>query len=280
MNKIREIRGSLEEAAFFVGNGINLYAGIMQSWEDLLSELSHTKIEGEGLTNTEIYDLIELSAPNHSNLKEKVVDGLVLKGSENLNPHRKLVNYASLTKTPILTTNFDLALENSVGAEKYRTSKTGFTHYYPWRTYYGFEQFSNPISNFGIWHVHGSTEYSDSIRLGLSDYMGSVEHASKFVHGNDERSLSGKRTRNWDGKDTWLHIWFNTPLIIFGLGYGADEVFLRWLLIERKKYLQGRDRDMKVWYLKKGDIDLGTANLMKNLNVTLCEVDDYNSIYG
>lgn len=44
--------------------------------------------------------------------------------------------------------------------------------------------------------------------------------------------------REWDGAASWLHIVFNSPLLIFGLGLEENEVFFRWLLIERARYFK------------------------------------------
>lgn len=280
MRAIREIRDSLPEAAFFLGNGVNLNAGIMPSWESLLSGITNGDLLKEGLTNTEIYDLIELSSIDHKELKYKVASKLKLQGDENLYPHRRLMEYASITGSPVLTTNFDHALASSISAEKYHVNTRGFTRFYPWKTYYGHEQLNNPNEGFGIWHVHGNVEYPDSIRLGLTDYMGSVEKARGLVHNGDDRLFRGKNRSNWKGIHSWLHIWFNMPLIIFGFGYGSDEVFLRWLLIERKKYYNKFIEPMNVWFVTKGAPDIGTANLMRNLEVELIQVDDYDEIYG
>jgi hypothetical protein len=47
-----------------------------------------------------------------------------------------------------------------------------------------------------------------------------------------------------------MHVVFNMPLLIVGLGLEENEVFLRWLLIERAKYFrQFPSRRHDAWYV-------------------------------
>ncbi|MEP1152189.1 MAG: SIR2 family protein [Balneola sp.] len=273
---------NLNEVAFFIGNGVNHASSIMPSWAELLDSITREPFEKEGLTYTEIYDIIELSRLDHKDLKHRIVNELQVKDSDDLGPHYRLMDLAKGYNAPVLTTNFDNALEKSIGAELFRTreGRKGFTHFYPWDSYYGLEKFTNPRRNFGIWHVHGMVKYADSIRLGLTDYMGAVQKARELVHRGDDRLFEGKRTERWDGYHTWLHIWFNSPMIFFGFGFGADEVFLRWLLIERRKYFRIFNDDMQAWFISTGETDIGTINLMQNLGVKIVHELDYDNIYG
>jgi hypothetical protein len=68
--------------------------------------------------------------------------------------------------------------------------------------------------------------------------------------------------------------------VIVGLGYGIDEVFLRWLLIERRRYRNLYREPMQVYYLSKDIPAPGVTNLLHNLGVELVLVDDYSALYG
>ena len=47
-----------------------------------------------------------------------------------------------------------------------------------------------------------------------------------------------------------MHVFFHKPLLVFGLRLGSDEVFLRWLLIERARYFAKHpERRKKGWYV-------------------------------
>ena len=281
MRVLQNIANRHNKVALLIGNGPNLAANIMPSWTELLKSLADNPINFhiDGLSNTEVYDLVELNSKNPFEVKEKVKHELGI-GNENIEIHRRLMNFAQNHDAPVLTTNFDNAFEVSINTRQYHIESKGFTRFYPWKTYYGHSQLRLPTSGFGIWKIHGDIRYKDSIRLGLTDYMGSVERARKLIHSGDESLFRGKRRENWQGHKTWLHIWFNLPIVIMGLGFGIDEVFLRWLLIERKRYLNIYNDPMEVYYISKNTPIPSVKNLMENLGVEIKLISDYSEIYG
>jgi hypothetical protein len=282
MEVIREIRNNYKQATFLIGNGANLYAGIMPSWKELLKAAADRQLEFDvnGLTNTEVYDLVVLNSNNGSKVKQRVCEKLQLEESYNLSVHKRIIEFARETDTPVLTTNFDEAFEKSVQAKLYHIDSGGFTRFYPWKSYYGFQQHKLPTDGFGIWKIHGDVKYADSIRLGLTDYMGSAQRARKLLLNGPGRLFNENTLDYWQGYQTWLHIWFNLPTIIFGFGFGSDEVFLRWLLIERKRYMNFIDKPMDVWYISPGEPLPTVHNLLHNLGVEFKIVSGYSEIYG
>lgn len=269
----------LGRPAILLGNGLNLYAGAFQSWGKLLEEIGGVRVRPEGLTNTEIYDFIELRSDPGENLKYNVAKKFELSKDVSLDKHLRFLEIVREQGCPVLTTNFDFALEKAKDLSVYRTSKSGFTDYYPWDMYYALDELERPHDGFGVWHIHGKLNYFRSIRLGLTDYMGAVERARKMIHKGDDSLFRGKNQNDWEGKDTWLHIWFNMPLLIVGLGMGPDEVFMRWLLIERKRYFnQFPDREKKTMYLSTGTDDR-IDNFLFNLNVEHYGANSYESLY-
>jgi hypothetical protein len=269
----------LKSPAILVGNGINLCSTNMISWNDLLTQIANVRINPAGLTNTEIFDFIELRSQYGSNLKHVVSNRLDEVTPNYSDVHSQFLNIAIRNNCPVLTTNFDKTLSRVGEFNQFRISNDRFTRYYPWETYFGQYQLNNPIDNFGVWHIHGVTDYVDSLRLGLTDYMGSVERARKFIHNGEDSLYVGNVQNNWSGRNTWLHIWFNKPLIIVGLSMKSDEVFIRWLLIERKKYFNRfGDRRKDTIYLSTGsdgDID----NFLYNLNIEHRIASDYSLLY-
>jgi hypothetical protein len=106
-----------------------------------------------------------------------------------------------------------------------------------------------------------------------------LKKARKLIHKGDDKLFYGKNQHDWDGKKLWLHIWFNMPLIIVGLKLGTDEVFIRWLFIEREKYFQKfPDRRKKTFYLSKGDSE-HLDSFLTNLNIKLSKATSYESLY-
>lgn len=282
MRAIREISDQHSRVAFLIGNGPNLAAKIMPSWKELLVSASDRPIQFniDGLSNTEVYDLVELHAGEGNDVKERVKRKLELLPSYDISIHHKLMEFAKSRNYPVLTTNFDEVFENSIDAKLFHIESKGFTRFYPWKTYYGVDQLALPTDGFGIWKIHGDIRYKDSIRLGLTDYMGSAERARKLIHNGEDRLFKGKRQESWQGHQTWLHIWFNLPIVIFGLGYGIDEVFLRWLLIERRRYKNLYQTPMDVYFISRDIPAPSTQNLMQNLGVQIKVVNDYSEIYG
>lgn len=283
MRTLKRITSGYDQSsAWLVGNGPNLNAGIMPSWKELLENAGDmtVQLDIEGLSNTEVYDLVELNSTRGHDVKERVKSLLQIKPSDSLQVHERLMNLARELNVPVLTTNFDEALEKSVQAEIIHLKPKNMTRFYPWESYYGFEKHDLPTDGFGIWKVHGDVRYKDSIRLGLTDYMGSAERARKLIHNGPDRLFQGKRQRYWKGHTTWLHIWFNRPLVIFGLSYEQDEVFLRWLLIERKRYKDYYGDPMEVTFISTGELKPSARNLMQNLGVHIERVTDYAEIYG
>ena len=79
-----------------------------------------------------------------------------------------------------------------------------------------------------------------------------------------------------------MHIVFNNPLLIFGLGLNENEVFLRWLLIERARYFRKfPDRKKPAWYVHTDDLkNSGKAFFLEGVGIQMIESNDYDEIYG
>ena len=221
--------------------------------------------------------------------KQQVLKNLIKKDIAGKFPDKQKYNLRNLIekikefKAPILTTNFDIYMGKSVNAERRILSSNGnqykFTDFYPWNVYYGTEKLDNPLDGFGVWHINGLTDYPRSIRLGLSDYMGCVERARRMIQSDGFNELfDGKNQNNWIGNNTWLHIIFNKDLFIFGLALEENEVFLRWLLIQRAKYSQMYNIRLRGWYI--GDnISPGKKFFLEQLGFDVIEISDYNNLY-
>ena len=125
--------------------------------------------------------------------------------------------------------------------------------------------------------------YSRSIRLGLSHYMGSVHRARNWMHrGGSERLFSGNENHEWLGVKTWLDLIFHKPLLIFGLQLDANEVFLRWLLVERARYFQKYSRRKKpAWYVYTDENESsGKFLFLEGVGVECIHASGYEEIYG
>ncbi|MFK5854504.1 MAG: hypothetical protein QM503_00135 [Bacteroidota bacterium] len=288
------LRDNSNDIAFLIGNGINQhYKNDSISWSNLLLDLwrkysfSPQTMIPEGISFTEFYDALEIQhagTPNFSAILQKEVQNKMTDWNSDINQNL-ILNRIQEMNAPVLTTNFDKLIPNSMGLEFRRMEGTKFTDYYPWSCYYSDRVLDQPNEGFGVWYPNGMMKYHRSIKLGLSQYMGNVARARTLIHKNyDHLQFRGKNQNLWDGYKTWLHIVFNKSLFIFGLGLDETEVFTRWLLIERAKYFKVfPNRKQKGWYLTRSTIDSsiseGKRFFLKSVGIEIIEVQDYRTIY-
>jgi len=286
------------DLALVIGNGINRYGAVAgrNSWEGILTELArrhidptHTSIP-TGVSPTEFYDVLELAVgttAGRTSLQAQFCAQMV--DWTPLPQHRLITQWAQRWATPVLTTNFEGTLGQACssklrrcGADKFTAHK--FTAYYPWSSCYAPNPVVDPLKSFAIWHINGMQVYRQSIRLGLSHYMGSVERARGWLNKSGTRLFGAKDIRSWPGANTWLQVFLHKPLLIFGLGLGENEVFLRWLLIERAKYFKRfPDRSRPGWYVHvegSRDVDPGKKIFLEGMGIHPYPVPDHASIYG
>lgn len=286
------LRQHRSNIALVIGNGINRYgpASSTNSWHALLVKLAETHLPEMlhsvpvGVALTEFYDVLDLKFTK--SLSENSLQQLfceLMAAWQYFEHHKRIVEWAQKSDSPILTTNFEQVLSDAGQCALRRSKKDGFTDFYPWESYYSNQEIADPSQEFGIWHVNGMQHYRRSVRLGLTHYMGSVERARGWIHkGNERRLFSGKNIHNWDGAASWLHIIFNTPLMIFGLGLEENEVFLRWLLIERARYFKKfPERKREAWYVHVGNLNSdGKQFFLEGVGVQPIRVASYDDIYG
>ncbi|MEJ5144643.1 hypothetical protein [Sphingobacterium sp. MYb388] len=290
------INNNSNDLAFIVGNGINRYPNNPSaiSWDDLLVKLWQKFAPDifnrvpKGMTITEFYDLLDLANDNESTSNFQIQkEASSLLGNWPFASHHKIfMEKARELEIPVLTTNFDSVLPDSLALHQYYTDTKGFSDFYPWTTYYGDRQLELPTDGFGVWYINGLTRYPRSIRLGLSHYMGSVERARNLIHkGQEGKLFAGKDVNNWRGCKTWLHLIFNKSLCIFGLGMDENETFIRWLLIERARYFKKfPNRRKKGWYIlpkvsEPDEFNLGKRYFLETIGFELIEAENFEDIY-
>lgn len=296
------ILGNRYNIAFIIGNGIHYqYKDCSVSWKQLLKDLWKEYVGNKqnipvGVSFTEFYDILELNRfwgeygiiprdsaqliQQKSSVKKSVIDRFPPKEVYKL---QGCIEGIKRLNAPILTTNFDTYISDSIYASRYilkpSQNQYKFTDFYPWNVYYSDSEIHNPSEEFAVWHINGMTEYQRSIKLGLSDYMGCVERARRMIQGDNlEEYFKGKNQSYWEGFNTWLHIMFNKSLFIFGLGLEENEVFLRWLLIQRTKYCKLYNKSHKGWYVDK-NIKKGKRFFLEQLGFKVIDISDYNILY-
>lgn len=286
------------DIAFIVGNGINRYPNNPDaiSWDHLLLQLwqrfAPDAFGGDrvpkGITLTEFYDLLDLSNNGPEAVQANAIqkEAAAIMNDWNYRQHHEhFIHKAMELNAPVLTTNFDMILPAAGDLRQYYMDSKTFTDFYPWTTYYGKEQLTNPANGFGVWYINGFVKYPRSIRLGLTHYMGCVDRARNFLHKGENNPFNAKDQHLWRGFNSWLHVIFNKDLCVFGLSLEENEVFIRWLLIERARYFKKfPDRVKKGWYVAKAPTDLdealdGKKLFMRSVGLEFIEVNSYEEIY-
>jgi len=294
INKIKSLlEHNKSDIAFIVGNGINRHFNDNNqvSWENLLLDLwdkylfSTQSSIPDGISFTEFYDILEINnyetIHNFNLVLQKDIKEKMLQWHGN-NEQNMVIEKIKSLNAPLLTVNFDNLIPTSMNLEFYKIKDSKFSDFYPWSCYYSDKELTNPVEGFGVWYINGMVKYHRSIKLGLSQYMGNVGHARKLIHNNIEtNSFIGKNQNYWDGYRTWLHIIFNKSLFIFGFGLGEQEIFMRWLLIERAKYFRKfPDRKHKGWFLvKNNSLSDGQKLFFHSVGIEVIEVENYKNIY-
>ncbi len=286
-----------DNLALVIGNGINIHgAGNRNSWERLLVQIAHhcavdVPSVPKGTALTEFYDVLEMKRSNPTAADDDQAATLNLQAEfcrlmerwEPLRHHHTIMNWAVRHDVPVLTTNFEEVLSDAAGCDFIKPPELPFTDFYPWSCRFANRLFDDPCNGFGIWHINGMRRYRRSIRLGLSHYMGSVQRARTWLHRGEANLFNAKNRPDWDGARTWVHIMFNKPLLIFGLGLTETEVFLRWLLIERARYFRKfPERAHPAWYVYTHKVDdtseAGKLFFLEGVGIN-CVKADYAEIY-
>jgi hypothetical protein len=274
---------------FLIGNGINRFNQKKNeedvSWEGLLLEIYNTfssrprNFIPEGIALTEFYDVIDLQHGEHlkSSLQEEFVRQLDWKPKSH---HVDIVSKIKELNAPILTTNFDFVLQKASQSQMFRHRQKGLrllSDYYPWDSYFSNQLQDDPFNSFSIWHMHGQKNYKRSIKLGLNQYLLMVDRAKRHFPTN-------KQDKGLSLYGTWLKPFFERDLIIMGLGLHEQEVFIRWLLLQRAKYFKRNPQEKRAGFYinhdESGPQNLGKKFFLKSVGFKYVDfIDDYNGFY-
>lgn len=262
MTTLREVIGRLKaetglSPCILLGNGINRFSDETKrrvgSWEDLVKDLIE-KFAGASrladvalgedksqLTNLELMDLLAQSSDEKRKLRKIISEKLTVLGDSSPRS-RGFLEVATEFDCPILTTNYDQFLEHEYaktwGPIEAHTFKGA--PFSPLLFSTSWKPVDQRGLDFSIWHIHGTTElksgkYSASMRLTHSDYFGLYRGAHERLQRSG--NLFSQRP-DWKATNSWLDLFFVRPIVIVGLGLGTEEIVLRWLFLQRQKYLR------------------------------------------
>ncbi|MDY0016913.1 MAG: hypothetical protein RBS89_03660 [Candidatus Delongbacteria bacterium] len=276
--------------AFVIGNGINRYKDFSnsRSWEKLIqslwNEINKDNILNEdhnGITLTELYNLMAMNVENGDFILKKIRSKIrYWKPGDH---HVRIINRIQELNSPVLTTNFDKTFLKKPFVYKKTILNYKNSYHYPWFVCYSENSVKSPLDGFGIWYINGMLEYKKSIKLSLEQYAKNIEYANNLLNKGEKRLFRSNDSINWTGSDTWLQLIFNKSLFIFGLGLDENEIFLRWLLIQRKKFYNKYNiNDYEGWYITtKCDMckNSGKKLFLESVGIEVIEVNDYKDIY-
>jgi hypothetical protein len=289
MQQLSQLKSQLQKGnvAFLLGNGINRYNDFSnnRSWEKLLLDLHNRYAKNplksfpeKGISCTEFYDLILLDTKKRitkRDLQREFVNSIT--NWNHAEHHTKILNQIRAYNAPVLTTNFDDLLPRSINAQKFFTVENRqkeFTDYYPWQCYYSTKPLNEKLDGFSIWFLHGVWEYQRSIKLGLTDYVGNSIKAKEFLPIKKREDLFFK------GENTWLKPFFTKSLCIIGFGLNEQEMFLRWLLLQRAlNFKRNIFPATKSWYITFGEMSEGKKIFLQKVGIETVEVKSFKYLY-
>ena len=299
-NRIVYPRIKDKSATILWGNGVNNYINCnysdyisvddrMPSWKNLILMVSaksriDTKLQidtidlpDKDVSYPELFSLISRYAPEEvRNLTAEII----IERSRHVNEcFSRVAKKIQEWDVPVITTNYDLMLEQELDLENFwhgkeRSDKYPFNYY---ATKKGVKGPINPTTDFAVWHCNGVVNKPISMKLDLSDYC---LYTARL---RDKVPLLSERFCAKDGFErTWLSPFFHNTLVIIGLGLPTSEFYLRWLLLERsvmKKEIP--DQVGKGYYITAGkdDITPGFKAFLGDTSIELIEYDSWKDMY-
>ena len=217
--------------------------------------------------------------------------------------HRAFIEYARRLDIPVITTNFDKLLSKELEMVTLEFDDKSFfrsNRDYLWNVCYKDNKanvsptnYRQVMEGFGIWHIHGNVDYPLSIKIGLEDYVNSIAMVKTMISGTPQKNdpkirLYQFRPEAWVGRNTLLDLFFHRDLIFLGLSLDSQEVFLRWLIMQRAIYQsslikRGKKPIRKAWYVHT-DINMLNKSTPKGIFFNTCGIKlvgekNYDVIY-
>lgn len=238
------------ENTILFGNGINRLNSSNISWNDVLDKIKGSRsFNDAGLPNTMIYERVILEKPNsHEDIlndefetKVEIADMM-----SEIDSHKLYSKMFDLNIQNYLTTNYDYAFIKSIENRK----DINFPIFeYSTEDVYSIRRLKR-ISNTNekkkhFWQIHGEIKKPATIMLGLDQYTGSLGKIDSYIKGyyrytkNKERvseeSIMTKLKTNSFTDVSWIELFFNSNIHIFGFGLDYAESDIWWLFNKRAR---------------------------------------------
>lgn len=232
----------MDDKVLLVGNDIN-NATSDYSWANLLTDLINyakliTPITSENKPFPLFYEEIFLNSAKVYGTKEARLKKYIAAKARRLAPniiHQEILN---LGIKNILTTNYDLTLEEVIAKDPKKIKNIGFIK----ESLYSLFRVSK-VNEINFWHIHGSALTPQSITLGYEHYGGYLQQMRNYVvtgtKGNyakkDFPPMHIRLKENQVVHESWVDFFFTHNVDIIGLNLDFVEMHLWWLLTYRAR---------------------------------------------
>lgn len=267
------------EKTILYGNGVNLLGG-GPTWNKLLQDISKKSLLPPIQSNTLKYEYIIL--PQEENTEGVLVDeeNSILVDDEGnaicFVENTELNIKASLAqKLKEQTPSYFYGKLVELDADNYIT--TNYELFLPQKFLLEIQHFENPLiyrcrslfkgeRHKTFWNIHGDTENSEDIILGLSDYCQYVAEIDKYLNRSEPLSFR-----------SWIDLLFNTEVHILGLAMANAEIDLWNVLTTRKRKRRHNSTECQneIYYyaIQDDSFDPGKKELLKALDVNVVDIE-------
>lgn len=231
----------MNNRVLLIGNDIN-NATSDYSWSNLLTDLiSFAKIEVPSMENKPFpmfYEEIYLSSARKYGTKESRLKMYIAAKARRLVPNEIHKEILDLGIKTILTTNYDLTLEEVIAKDTRKLKNTGFIK----ESLYSLFR-KNTVNDIDFWHIHGSELTPQSITLGYEHYGGYLQQMRNYIVTGTKDNYKKKRfapiqfrlKENGIAHESWIDYFFTHDIDIIGLNFDFVEMHLWWLLTYRAR---------------------------------------------
>lgn len=230
----------MKKYTLLVGNDINNVVSD-NSWKNLIKEIITFCGATESVTNLTnkpfplLYEEIFLKSIKIKHRNEKDLKKFISGKVSNIKSNEIHELIRNLNIANIITTNYEFTLE---GVTPKKSSSIIEERLYSIFRHY-------EIGSKKYWHIHGDCRIPSSINLGFEHYSGQLQQIRNYtVTGTNYKNTKISRIPlikrlpiNKLDAHSWIDLFFNSDLYIFGLSLDFVETDLWWLLTYRARLL-------------------------------------------
>ncbi len=263
-----------------LGNGMNLYVANNKSNSEIIDDLfkkykrQFNKVDREKILRELPYTLaatLSLSIGNKT--KKEKIESTKLLEIDKYKENDVLKKLIQMTFDEIFTTNYTYEVETTIKPSfdqndkshimtSYR-DKNGKTRKESKYFLQTWNQISNDVETYNIWHIHGELRNPNSVVYGITDYNGLICKVNNYINKQYQSGNTVLLNNN-----SWIDHFLNGDVYIVGLGLSFYEYDL-WQLLFKKMSVEGHGKT--VFYEPESDKEWA-----KHRALELAKVKVYN----